>query len=95
MARPVSGDSVNSLTAVYKQERLTGAQGRYFASPIAADGKLFAVNESGKAAVVRAGAEWQVLSVSDPGETCYATPALADKQVLVPTKQTLWSFGSK
>ena len=80
---------------IFKQERLTGVEGRYFASPVAADGKLFVVNESGKAAVIKAGREWQLLAVNDLGERCYATPALANGKILVRTSHILWSFGSK
>lgn len=55
---------------VRKQGRLTGALGDYYASPVAADGKVYAANQEGKIAVVRAGAEWEVIAVNDMEEEC-------------------------
>ena len=78
--------------AILRQERIAGLQGRTFASPVAAGGKLCVVSESGKAAVVNAGRNWQVLSVNDLGERCYATPALADGMLLIRTEGWLWAF---
>jgi outer membrane protein assembly factor BamB len=80
---------------VLRRERLAGAEGRYFASPVAGDGKVFAVSEAGKIAVVKAGREWELLAANDLGEECYATPALAEKRILVRTKHALWAFGGK
>jgi len=76
-----------------KQGRITDAGGEYYASPVAADGKVFLVNQDGKLATVKAGHDWEVLGVSDLGEECMATPALGDKRLLVRTRQTLFCFG--
>ena len=47
-----------------------------YASPVAADGKVFFVSEAGKVVVVKAGGnDWEVLAVNDLGEKCCATPA--------------------
>jgi len=80
---------------VLKRERLEGAVGRYFASPVAADGKIYIVSEAGKVAVVESGAEWRLLALNDLAEECYATPALAPGQLLVRTRGALWAFGAK
>lgn len=50
----------------------TGAIDGYYASPIAAGGKLFLFGEQGKAAVSKPGAEWEVLRVNDFDEPIYA-----------------------
>jgi len=78
--------------AVLKQERLAGALGRYFASPVAGDGKIYVVSESGRVAVVKAGRDWELLTAGDLGEECDATPVLAKGQVVVRTKQSLLAF---
>ncbi len=78
--------------AVLRQERLTGVQGRIFASPVAADGKVFVLSESGKLAVIKAGHGWDLLTVNDLTEKCYATPALVDGMILVRSKDALWAF---
>ena len=59
---------------------------------MAADGKLFVLNESGKLAVVEAGRDWRVLMVNDLGENCYATPAIVDGVIVVRSERELWAF---
>jgi outer membrane protein assembly factor BamB len=76
-----------------KRGRLTGALGDYYASPVASDGKLFALSEEGKLTVLKAGGEWEILSVNDLGEAAHATPAIADGKVYVRTHKTLYCFG--
>lgn len=80
--------------SVLKQGRLVGAPGAYFASPVAADGKLFTVSEEGKVAVVKPGANWEILRVNDLGDECHATPAIVDGRIYVRTHTALWCFGS-
>ena len=80
---------------VLKQGRLQGALEPYFASPVAADGKIFTVSLNGKLAALKAGADWEVLSVSDLGEECWATPAIADGHLYVRTVNAVYCFGKK
>jgi outer membrane protein assembly factor BamB len=75
---------------VLKQGRLTGALGDYFSSPVATDGKLFAVSQSGQLVAIRAGAQWDVISVSDMSEETFATPAIADGRLYVRTVAALY-----
>ncbi len=67
--------------------------GSYYSSPVAGDGKLYVVNESGSLAVVRAGRDWEVLSSSEFGERVYATPAIADGRIYLRTSGHLYCFG--
>jgi outer membrane protein assembly factor BamB len=80
---------------VLKQGRLAGAAGAYFSSPVGADGKLYAINEEGKAAVLKAGANWEVLKVNDLGEECYATPAIVDGKIFLRTNSALYCFAKQ
>lgn len=80
---------------VTKMGRIPGALGDCYASPVAADGKLFVVSEEGKSAVLRCGAQWDTLSVNDLGEQCYATPALGRGRVFVRTTDSLFCFGAR
>ena len=59
-----------------KVARVDPAFGNCWASPVAAGGKVFVLSEDGKAGVLKAGAAWQLLSMEELNETCYATPAL-------------------
>ena len=77
---------------VLKQGRLKGAIDKYFASPVAADGKVFLVSQDGTASVVDAKGEWEILSVNPLGDEVYATPALADGKIYLRTKSTLYAF---
>src|SRR5258706_3376144 len=79
---------------VLKQGRLQGALDPYFASPVAADDKIFTMSLNGKLAVLKAGPEWEILSVSDLGEECWATPAIADGRLYVRTVSAIYCFGT-
>jgi len=78
---------------VLKQGRVEGALDGYFASPVAADGKLFLTAQSGKVAVVNAGAEWTVAGVNDLDEETWATPAIDSAHLYVRTQRALYCFG--
>jgi outer membrane protein assembly factor BamB len=75
------------------QKRLEGAMDNFYASPIAADGKIFLASESGKIAVLKAGPELEVMAVNDLGDLCYATPAIEGGRIYVRTRGTLYAFG--
>jgi outer membrane protein assembly factor BamB len=77
-----------------KSARVTGAIDSYYASPIAADGKLFLFSEQGKAAVLKPGAEWDVLKVNDFEEPIYATPAVAARRLYIRTASALFAIGA-
>lgn len=80
---------------ILKQARLRGAPGEYYSSPVAADGKIYAISEEGKVAVVQAGAQWELLGVNELNDGCKATPAIADGKLYVRTYNTIYCFGSK
>lgn len=67
----------------------------YFASPIAADGKLLVVSESGKAVVLKADASLSVLAVNDLDDLVYATPAVEDGSLYIRTRGALYCFAAK
>ena len=78
---------------VLKQGRLHGAIDKYFASPVAADDKVFLIGQGGQVSVLKAGAEWEVLKVNELDDECYATPAIADGRIYIRTRSALYSFG--
>jgi len=80
---------------ILKQARLQDAPGDYYASPIAADGKIYTVSEEGKAVVIQAGDPWQVLRVNDMGDGSRSTPAIADSRLFVRTYGMLYCFAQK
>ncbi len=80
---------------VLKQGRLEGAIDKYFASPVAAEDKLYFVGEGGAVSVLKAAGEWQILKVNELDDQCYATPAIADGRLYIRTRSALYCFGKK
>jgi outer membrane protein assembly factor BamB len=90
----ISCFNVKTGEAIWQQERLPSA-GSYYASPVAADGRLFVTSVDGKMTVLRAGTEKpEVQRTIDFHERIAATPALADDRIYVRTATTLYAFGS-
>jgi outer membrane protein assembly factor BamB len=78
-----------------KEGRAAGAPGEYYASPVAADSKVFLASGEGKVTVLKAGAEWRVLGVNDIGDEIHSTPALSNGRLYVRTRSALYCFGTK
>jgi hypothetical protein len=80
--------------ASYQEERL-GAMGDYYASPIAANGKLCAIAQPGTVVVWRAGDQLEILARNSLGETVMATPALSRRTLFVRGRDHLWAFAEQ
>ncbi len=80
---------------VLKQGRTPDALEEYYASPVAADGKIFVVSASGKVTVLKADAQWEILAMNDLDEEVWATPAIAGSNLYIRTRNALYSFGTK
>lgn len=80
---------------VLKQARITGALGDYFASPIAADGRIYTISHEGKMAVIKAGAEWEIEKLIEFDDLVNATPAIVDGRIYVRTRSALYCFGKQ
>jgi outer membrane protein assembly factor BamB len=76
---------------LYEQERL-GALGSYYASPVAADGRIYFASLNGVVTVIRAGDQLEVLARNDLGERLMATPAIVDHTLYVRTDKRLSGF---
>jgi hypothetical protein len=71
---------------VYQTRLPTGA---FSASPVAADGRLYFASETGDVHVLRAGAEYQLLTTNPMDEVVMATPAISDGLLVVRTQNHL------
>jgi outer membrane protein assembly factor BamB len=80
---------------ILKQGRLAGALDTYYASPIGVDGKVYLVSQQGKVTILKAGAQWEILSSADLEEEAYATPAPVEGRLYVRTRGTLYCFGAR
>jgi outer membrane protein assembly factor BamB len=79
---------------VYTQERVAAA-GRYYASPIAANGNIYFTSlEDGVVTVLKAGTAKPERLVKNPklGERVTATPAVADDTIYLRTASKLYAF---
>jgi outer membrane protein assembly factor BamB len=82
---------------LYLQERVA-SQGKYYASPVAANGHIyFTALDDGAVTVLKAGAEKPTVVVKNPklGERTAATPAIADDTIYIRTAGHLYAFAEK
>lgn len=78
----------------YAQERITGANGNYYMSPVAADGRIYVASLPGKLSVIKAGGtKPEILHQVDFGVRILATPALIGERIYLRTVKELWAFG--
>lgn len=78
----------------YEQERID-AQGNYYASPVAADGRIFLASVKGRVTVVKAGGEKpEILHQADFNERIAATMAILDDKIYLRTQTKLYAFGT-
>jgi len=77
-----------------KEGRSPDALGGYYASPVAADGKVYLADRDGRITVLRAAGQWEVLAVNDIDEEIHATPALHQGRIYVRTRSSIYCFGS-
>ena len=83
--KPDTGDAI-------AQGRLKGAIDRFYASPVAADGKVFMASETGKVAVLPIDGSLEPVAINDLGDDIYATPAIADGRIYLRTRSMLYCF---
>jgi outer membrane protein assembly factor BamB len=70
-----------------------GAEGGYYASPVAADDRIYVASDRGVVTVLKAGDVFTVLSRTEFKEPIMATPAIVEDKLYVRTAGHLWAFG--
>ena len=80
--------------SVLKQSRLIGATGEYFASPIAASGQVYLLSHEGKIIVLKPGAQWEVLAITDLADESWATPAFSNQCLFVRTSKAIYCLSA-
>lgn len=77
----------------YQQERIE-AIGSYYASPVAANGRIYLASLNGRVTVLLAGGDKPTIAhQADFGERISATPALVGKALYLRTATALYAFG--
>ena len=67
--------------------------GRFFGSPVAANGKIYCSESNGKIIVLRGDGPFEVLAENDLDEKCHTTPAIANGVMYVRTYGHLQAIG--
>jgi outer membrane protein assembly factor BamB len=83
----------NAETGDRKYSEKLGQRVYYFASPVAADGKIYFSSYLGNVFVVQAGDEFKILARNKIGERINATPALVDGIIYLRTARHVMAFG--
>jgi outer membrane protein assembly factor BamB len=65
----------------------------FFASPVAGDGKVYFVGETGETFVLKAGRTPELLATNDLGERFLASPAIAGGRLFLRSDRTLFAVG--
>jgi len=74
------------------QQRVDGI---FSASPVAGDGKIYFVSETGETIVLKAGRQPEVLARNDVGERLIASPAISNGQLFIRSDGQLFAIGKK
>ncbi len=69
-----------------------GPRAYYYASPVAADGKIYFCSLNGVVIVVEAGDKFKILARNKIGERIYATPAMVDGKIYLRTDKNMYAF---
>jgi outer membrane protein assembly factor BamB len=67
-------------------------EGKFIASAVAGDGKVYLTNDAGTTTVIRAGREFEILSENRLESECLASPALGRGAILIRTRNELFSI---
>jgi outer membrane protein assembly factor BamB len=78
--------------ASLRQERLAG---KFWASPIFAEGRLYFCNEEGITYIVDVSQGWKVLAANALADGFMASPAVADKALILRTRSHLYCIEQK
>lgn len=73
------------------QERVGGG---FSASPVAADGRIYLLDNNGDTTVIEAGPSFKVLAKNPLGEPTQASMAVSNGRIFIRTEKTLWCVGA-
>lgn len=70
-------------------------RGDFYASPIAAEGRIYAINDEGETFVFEAADTFKVVSSNPLGERSLATPAFSGGRIFIRTDEHLYCIGAE
>ncbi|MHB8899132.1 MAG: outer membrane protein assembly factor BamB family protein, partial [Thermoguttaceae bacterium] len=80
---------------VLRRGRLDQGGKQFYASPVAADGRIVLLDTQGRLTLLKAARQWSELSSTELGEPSYATPAISGGRLYVRTAATLYCLGRR
>ena len=80
---------------IIKRERLGGATGQYYASPIGAGNRMILANLQGKVSLLRTGKDFELLKTIDLEEPIVATPSIYEGRLYIRTQSQVYCFDRK
>jgi outer membrane protein assembly factor BamB len=75
-------------------EKATDSRGGYFASPVAADGRIYIASDRGRITVIRSGDAFEVLARNDLDDRIMASPAIAENALYIRSAKSIWAFAA-
>src|SRR5262249_28458225 len=90
----LSSVNVETGKVVMDRVRLPGVRS-FYASPVAADGRVYLTDRNGTTLVIKQVDKLQVLATNKLGEPIDASPALAGKQLFLRGEKHLWCIEEK
>lgn len=85
-------DCFDALTGEQIYKKKLGRAKSFTASPVIADGRLYAVNDEGVVFVIKTGRNHEILAQNDLNETCMVTPAITPGAIFFRTQSRLIAF---
>ena len=76
-------------------QRVSVQGGKFWASPVIADGKAYVAAESGQVAVIKLGEKPDLLAMNEMGQKILATPSIANGCIYLRTDETLFCISSR
>jgi outer membrane protein assembly factor BamB len=76
-------------------ERIGKGAGKFWASPVAGDGHLFAFDDAGNCTVLKAGDEPKIVATNDLKAEIMGTAAIANRSLYIPTVNGLYCISAK
>lgn len=83
--------NVRDGSTVWERTRIE--PGTYSASPVLADGKIYAISEEGTTTVLKAGDVFEILAVNRLDDYTLASPAVVGNQIFIRTAEYLYCIG--
>lgn len=70
--------------------------GRFWGSPVAADGRIYSISEAGECVILAADREFKKIGAPSLGEgDCLASPAISDGQIFLRSRDHLFCIGKR